>query len=81
MSIIYLTTFALDMIGGAAIWTITKTYNGVYYLLYGSNDNTISIDKTMLDNIVNDNKDYRDKIKKLENDIDCLSKYVKDIKK
>tara|TARA_B100001093_G_C26268822_1_gene775991 strand:+ start:319 stop:576 length:258 start_codon:yes stop_codon:yes gene_type:complete len=85
MSILYLTTVALDIIGGAVIWSATKTYNGVYYLLYGNEkqitDEKICIDKDMLEELVKDNKDYRDKIEKLNTNILDLKECVNNLKK
>ena len=85
MSILYLTTVALDMIGGAVIWSVTKTYNGVYYLLYGNEkqitDEKICIDKDILEELVRDNKDYRDKIEKLNTNILDLKECVNNLKK
>mgnify|MGYP001409052713 CR=1 FL=1 len=84
MSIIYLTSLTLDVIGGAAIWTITKTYNGVYYLLYGSStndENKVSINKELFEELVEDNKKYRNEIKKLGDEINTISDYVKNIHK
>lgn len=81
MSLLYLTTFTLDIIGGAAIWTVTKTFNGVYYLLFGKTENkSITIDKELFQELIEDNKQYRDKIENLDNDIMQLTTYIKDIK-
>ena len=33
---LYLTTLTLDILLGVTIWTVSKTYNGVYYIIYGS---------------------------------------------
>ena len=75
----YLTTVTLDVITGAAWWTVSKTYNGIYYLIYGNpDDNEIKIDKETIVKLVEDNKNYQTEIKKLSTDINVLTDYIKE---
>ena len=82
MVFVYLTTVTLDVITGAAWWTVSKTYNGIHYLIYGTDnkENEVAVDKETLTQLVEDNKNYQSEIRKLSTDINILSDYVKEVK-
>lgn len=83
MVLLYLTTVTLDIVLGLTIWTITKTYNGVYYIIYGDqkkielSKDEININKTKLDELIEQNKTQQIEIKKLTDNINILSDYIK----
>uniref|UniRef100_A0A6C0JEN8 Uncharacterized protein n=1 Tax=viral metagenome TaxID=1070528 RepID=A0A6C0JEN8_9ZZZZ len=80
MVLFYLTNLTLDVITGAAWWTATKTYNGAYYLLYGSSENnkdTIEVNKETIEKLVKENENYQEQIKNLSDNVNTLSNYIK----
>lgn len=83
MVLLYLTTVTLDIVLGLTIWTITKTYNGVYYIIYGDqkkielSEDEVYINKTKLDELIEQNKSQQIEIKKLTDNVNILSDYIK----
>ena len=83
---LYLTTITLDILLGVTIWTVSKTYNGVYYIIYGSDkklelsDEETKNNKETLDKLLEENKSQQIEIKKLSDNVNMLSNYIKDIK-
>ena len=83
MVLLYLTTVTLDIVLGLTIWTITKTYNGVYYIIYGDqkkielSEDEVNINKTKLDELIEQNKSQQIEIKKLTDNVNILSDYIK----
>jgi len=68
-----------DIIIGAAIWTLKQTYDGVYYLCFnsGNKEETIELNKKLLDKLVNKSDSQELEIKKLNENINILTNYIK----
>ena len=68
-----------DIIIGAAIWTLKRTCDGVYYLCFNSDneDGKIELNKELLDKLVNKSESQELEIKKLSENINILTDYIK----
>ncbi len=81
-----LTTWTLDIIFGATWWVVSKTSNGIYYILYGRNNkgNIVELAKTdnesskkIIEDLLEETKKQKEEIKKLNENISVLSDYMK----
>lgn len=83
MVLLYLTTITLDIVLGLTIWTVTKTYNGVYYIIYGDqkkielSDSELKFNKEKIDKLIEQNENQQIEIKKLTRDVNILTDYIK----
>ena len=90
MVFFYLAYFTLEALFGVAWWTIVKTKNGVYYIIYGNTsdknkidgkieltDKEINVNKDLLEKLIQTNETQQIEIKKLYEKIDVLSDYIK----
>ena len=68
-----------DIVLGAAIWSIKCTYDGLYYLCFKSdkNENKIEINKDILDKLIDKSESQEIEIKKLSDNINILTDYIK----
>jgi len=68
-----------DIIIGAAIWSLKQTCDGVYYLCFNSNnkEEKIELNKELLDKLVNKSESQELEIKKLSENINILTDYIK----
>ncbi len=81
-----LTTWTLDIIFGATWWVVSKTSNGIYYILYGRNNNGKIVElaktdnessKKIIEDLLEETKKQKEEIKKLNENISVLSDYMK----
>ena len=90
MVFFYLAYFTLEALFGVAWWTIIKTKNGVYYVIYGNTpdknkidgkieltDKEINVNKDLLEKLIQTNETQQVEIKKLYEKIDVLTYYIK----
>ena len=83
MVLLYLTTITLDIVLGLTIWTVTKTYDGVYYIIYGDqkkielSDSELKFNKEKIDKLIEQNENQQIEIKKLTRDVNILTDYIK----
>ena len=90
MVFFYLAYFTLEALFGVAWWTIIKTKNGVYYVIYGNTpdknqidgkieltDKEINVNKDLLEKLIQTNETQQVEIKKLYEKIDVLTDYIK----
>ena len=90
MVFFYLAYFTLEALFGVAWWTIIKTKNGVYYIIYGKtpdknqidgkiqlSDKEINVNKELLEKLIQTNETQQVEIKKLYEKIDVLTDYIK----
>ena len=87
----YLAYFTMEAVFGVAWWTIKKTSEGVYYILYGKSgneiqgkiklsDKEIEYNKEVIQVIIKNNQTQQIEIKKLNEKIDILNNYINSLK-
>ena len=90
MVFFYVAYFTLEALFGVAWWTVTKTTNGVYYIIYGNSDDKdkvdgkiklsdkeVSINKEILEKLLKNHETQQIEIKKLNEKIEVLTDYIK----
>jgi hypothetical protein len=86
MAVFFLTNSVLDVVWGATWWTMKKTYNGLYYVIYGDPDEPTTIEispedvtqnKELLDKLLEKTAQQESEIKKLTDNIEILTNYMK----
>lgn len=86
MALFMLTNSFLEVLLGATWWSLKKTYNGIYYVIYGdeSTNNSIEIppedlekNKELLNLLLQQTKDQQIEIKKLTENVCFLTDYMK----
>lgn len=90
MVFFYLAYFTLEALFGVAWWTLIKTKNGVYYIVYGNtpdkekvdgkiqlSDKEISANSNILEKLLEKNETQQLEIKKLNEKIEVLTDYLK----
>lgn len=81
MSLFFLSNATLEIVAGVAWWTLHKTYNGIYYIIYG-NDTEIKLDENevhteLLETLIKKSETQQLEIKQLTTHINVLSDYIK----
>ena len=86
MALFMLTNGVLEVVLGATWWSLKKTYNGIYYVIYGDEDdpNTIELsqedveqNKQLLNQLLKQTEHQQLEIKKLTDHISILTDYMK----
>jgi len=86
MAIFLLTNSVLDVIWGATWWTMKKTYNGIHYVIYGDpeepnkiviSEEEVTQNKELLDKLLEKTEKQESEIKKLTDNIEILTNYMK----
>jgi len=77
MAVFLFTNSILDIMLGATWWTMKKSYNGIYYIIYGEDKNKDTDDNnTMITKLIETTEKQQIEIKKLSDNIKVLNTYI-----